>query len=90
MFIVLGIVKLSGLAVGHSSWEEFNGRSWVALLVTGFVGAVFLEWASQVLGLWGYTSLMPTLRVAGHTVGLAPVVQITLLPAVSTYLATQH
>lgn len=90
MFIVLGVVTLSHLAVGSPSWEELNGRSWIALLVVGFVAAVFLEWASQVLGLWGYTSLMPTLHVAGHTVGLGPVVQITLLPAASAYLGTRH
>ena len=51
VFIVLGVVRLSHLAAGSPSWEELNGRGWIALLVVGFVAAVFLEWASQVLGL---------------------------------------
>jgi len=42
------------------------------LLAVGFVAAVFLEWAAQVLALWDYSALMPTIRAFGHTVGLAP------------------
>jgi len=88
-FIVLGIVKLARLAVGTSSLRRFDRRGWTALFAVGFVVAVFLEWAAQVLGLWGYSSLMPTLNVAGHIVGLAPIVQITLIPAASAYLSTR-
>jgi hypothetical protein len=51
---------------------------------------VFLEWAAQVLALWDYSALMLTIRVFGHAVGLAPVVQITLLPAASVYLETRR
>jgi len=90
VFIVLGVVGLARLAVGSSSLRELDARGWTALIAVGFVAAVFLEWAAQVLGLWGYSSLMPTLNVAGHTVGLAPIIQITLLPAASAYLGTRR
>jgi hypothetical protein len=54
------------------------------------VASVGLEWAAQALDLWGYSDLMPTLTVLGHTVGLSPVVQVTTLPALSAWLATRR
>ncbi len=41
----------------------------------------------RALGIWSYKPAMPTLKVWG--VGLAPLLQITLLPALSVYLATE-
>ena len=32
---------------------------------------------------------MPTIDVLDHTVGLSPVVQVTTLPALATWLATR-
>jgi hypothetical protein len=37
--------------------------------------------------LWDYRPAMPTARLGRETVGLAPVAQITLLPAASLWLA---
>lgn len=88
MLIVLGVAALAGLLAGRQRLAPPDRRGWAALLAVGFAAAVFLEWAAQVLGLWGYSALMPTITVGGHTVGLAPVAQITLLPALSVYLAT--
>ena len=48
-----------------------------------------LEWAAQALDLWGYSELMPTVEVLGRTVGLSPIVQVMLLPALSVYLASR-
>jgi hypothetical protein len=44
--------------------------------------------SARALGHWSYTSLMPTLSVLGVTVGIVPIAQITLLPALSLRLAT--
>ena len=57
---------------GARAFVPPDARGWTALLAAGFVAAVFLEWAAQVLALWDYSTLVPTIRVFGHTVGLAP------------------
>lgn len=87
MLIVLGVAALAGFLAGRQRLAPPDGRGWAALLAVGFAVAVFLEWAAQVISLWGYSALTPTVTVGGHTVGLSPVVQITLLPALSVYLA---
>jgi len=53
----------------------------------GFVAGTLLEWFARVLNLWSYSALMPTITVASVAVGLAPVIQITILPAASLCLA---
>jgi hypothetical protein len=90
VLIVLGVAALAGRLVGRKRLAPPTWRGWAALLLVGFAAAVFLEWAAQVISLWEYSALMPTLQVLGHTVGLAPVAQITLLPAASVYLATRN
>jgi len=69
---VLGAAAGAVLLVGRSRLASPDARGWAALLAAGFVAAVFLEWAAQVLALWDYSALMPTIRAFGHTVGLAP------------------
>jgi len=69
---VLGAAAGAGLLAGRSRLAPPDARGWTALLAAGFVAAVFLEWAAQVLALWDYSALMPTIRAFGHTVGLAP------------------
>ena len=88
--IVLGVVLGSVLLVGARRVAPPDALGWAALLGVGFVASVGLEWAAQALDLWGYSGLMPTLTVLGHTVGLSPVVQVTVLPALSAWLATRR
>lgn len=85
--IVLGVAAIARGIVGATSLHPLDRRGWAALLVIGFVTSVVLEWAARVLGLWSYSAWMPTITVLGHTVGLSPIVQITVLPAASVYLA---
>lgn len=84
--IVLGVVLGATLLVGAERLDPLTTRGWVALLGVGFIAAVALEWAAQALELWGYSNLMPTLEVMGYTVGLSPVVQVSVLPALSVRL----
>ncbi len=90
VLIVLGVVGLAGLLVGRDRLTPPDGLGWGALLVVGVVAGVGLEWGARVLDLWGYTDRMPMLTVLGHTVGLSPVVQVTVLPALSVWLASRR
>lgn len=81
--IVLGVVALSQLIVGASALRQMLGRGYAVLLAVGFAAGVGLEWAARSLGLWEYSMWMPTITVLGYTVGLSPIVQITILPALS-------
>lgn len=88
--IVLGVAALARLAVGDKALTLMSARGWTALLALGFVASVLLEWLARVLNLWGYTEHMPTITLFGHTVGISPIVQITILPALSVAVATNN
>ncbi len=88
--IVLGVAFLAGRLAGPAHLYPPDGRGWAALLGVGFAAGVGLEWLARALDLWGYTALMPTLTVGGEAVGLSPIVQVTLLPALSVFLATRR
>lgn len=88
--IVLGVVLGATLFVGADRLRPPDALGWAGLLGVGFMASVGLEWAAQALGLWGYSDVMPTVSVAGHTVGLSPVVQVTTLPALAAWGAARH
>ena len=83
--INFGVAAAAEWAVGRDEVRDVTPRGTAALLATGAVAAVGLEWAAQRLGLWRYTDRMPTVRVAGHGVGVLPVVQVTCLPALAAW-----
>lgn len=62
---------------------------WIALAGIGFAAAVLLEWLARRVDFWSYSSAMPTVGLFGEAVGLAPLVQITVLPLLSVYLAAR-
>lgn len=88
--IVLGVAALTRFAVGDKALISASVREWTALLAVGFVAGVLLEWLAKVLELWAYTELMPTITLFEHTVGVSPIVQITVLPALSVMVATRN
>ena len=89
-FIVLAVAGLAWLLNGKRRLAAPDAKGWAALLGVGLAAGVFLEWVARVLNLWNYGPLMPTLPVGGVTVGLAPLVQMTLLPAFCVWLATRR
>lgn len=82
VMIVLALVAVAAQLTG-------SGRPafWMALAGIGFAAAVLLEWLARRVDLWSYSSAMPTVGMFGEAVGLAPLLQITLLPVFSVYFA---
>lgn len=87
VLIVLGIVYLAARFVGYPNLSPPTRRGWIALFGISFIASILLEWLALYLELWGYSVWMPTIEVFGFSVGLAPIVQITLLPPLSVLLA---
>ena len=85
VLIVLGVVAASWLSLGRSMPALLSSRGWITTLALGLAAGVLLEWFARALDLWSYSVLMPTLIVAGETVGLAPIIQVAVLPAASLY-----
>ena len=82
-----GILVWLIFVVGWITFRRFdwyahsNGRALAVLLVAGLVIGIGIEWvAINKLGRWAYTADMPLLP--GLNVGLAPVLQMLLLPQV--------
>ena len=88
--IVLGVLYLSTEIVGVQHLRPLDVTGWLGTLAIGLVAALFLEWLARVVGLWGYSDLMPTITILEHTVGVSPVVQVTILPALSLFMATRR
>lgn len=89
ILIVLGLWKITTLLVPSVHFYKPDGMGYVVLLLISFVAAVFLEWIAIYLELWTYDPFMPTLMILGRQVGLMPILQITVLPALSIYLTSK-
>ena len=87
--IVLAVMARARYTAGAVHVAPPNGRGWMALLGFGLMAAIALEWIARRLDWWSYNDLMPTVAVLGEAVGLSPVAQISLLPALSVYLGTR-
>ena len=85
--INLGVAAVAEQLVGREPVQRLTSKGAAALVGVGFVAAVGLEWAAQRLDLWAYTDRMPNVRVAGHDVGLLPIAQVTVLPALAAWAA---
>jgi hypothetical protein len=85
VLIVLSIVMASWILSQRSMAVLLSRRGWITTLALGLVAGVLLEWFARALNLWSYSALMPTISVAGEAVGLAPIIQVAVLPAASLY-----
>lgn len=65
--------------------EEFTSTRIFILMLVGAVGAIVAERRHLSVGTWAYDNSMPLLPVVG--VGLSPVLQFMLLPALIYYLS---
>ena len=89
VFIVLGVITASWFLQGRSMTALLAIRGRVATVTLGLMAGVLLEWLACIVDLWGYSTLMPTVPICGERVGLVPVIQISILPALSLYLAAR-
>lgn len=87
VLIVGGVVALTARVTGAEQLMPQSAAGWSVLLAISFAASLFFEWTARRLRLWEYRPAMPTLRIGGEQIGLAPVAQITLLPAASLLLA---
>ena len=90
---ILGDVAIMVVLVLLTSWISetglpFEPNAWLVLLGLSVAASLVLEWMALTLKMWRYKPMMPTLTFAGRKLGFSPVVQITLLPALSVYLAS--
>lgn len=90
VLIVLGVVLLAYFIAGKRWIAPPDARGYLVLFIIGLAAAIFLEWLARALNLWEYSDLMPTLTVFGYTVGLSPIIQVTVLPAASVFAAYRH
>lgn len=84
--IVLGILYGAGWVSGAVGVGLGTGIFWTVHLLIGFFVAVLLEWLAIRFKMWEYKSSMPAIRVARRTLGISPVLQITLTPVLALYL----
>jgi hypothetical protein len=59
------------------------------MITVGFVSGLILEWSAKFMDWWTYSELMPTITLFGETVGVSPVMQMTLLPFFSMLLTVK-
>lgn len=86
--IMVGIALFAARIVGAEHLVPPDASGWLGLVATGFAVSILLEAIAVALGLWSYKVTMPTLRIGTWRIGLSPILQVTLLPAFSVFLAT--
>lgn len=85
--IVLSIAAFARWLCGLTRVLSLTWDAVICILTTAFFSALFLEWSAKFLNWWTYNESMPTLTLFGETVGLSPLLQITILPFLSIFLA---
>ncbi len=84
--IILGIFAAGALAAGDLGWglrDRWNIYATAAVL--GLAYATLVEHAALAAGRWSYTERMPVVSVLGA--GLWPLLQMTLLPPLTFWIA---
>jgi|TARA_R110001599_G_scaffold1889_4_gene9771 hypothetical protein len=87
ILIVLSLWK--GATITFNSIHFFRGhfRDYCVLVLISFFAAIFLEWIALYWELWSYNESMPSINILGQKVGISPILQITILPALSLFFA---
>jgi hypothetical protein len=87
--IILGIYAAGALAAGDPGWG-MSGRwnIYATAAVLGLAYAVLVEHAALDAGRWSYTEHMPVVSMLGA--GLWPLLQMTLLPPLTFWIALRR
>ena len=84
--IILGIYIAIALLRRDIYWaRSLNRQSLAGAVVLGIGVAVYIEMRALREGRWGYNELMPLI----YGLGLTPILQMIVLPAVSYYLVAK-
>jgi hypothetical protein len=84
--IILGIYAVGALAAGDLGWGLVGRWNiYATAAVLGLACAALVEHAALAAGRWSYTERMPVVSVIGA--GLWPLLQMTLLPPLTVWIA---
>lgn len=84
--VVLTAVVAAGLGPTHV--QLLSGAGITLLVALGLVAGIIFEACARQLDLWRYKNTMPTIGLGRYQLGVAPVVQMTVLPALAVGIAT--
>ncbi len=89
LLIALTAVTLGLVIAGHRDWPHRRFAAVAALtLVFGLGYTVFSEWLNIVVRKsWAYSGLMPVVSLFGLDIGLSPLLQWIVVPALAFYTA---
>jgi hypothetical protein len=88
ILIVLGLWKGAGLLTTNlGQFHTPSQTGYLVLLLLSFGAGIVLEWVAVYFNLWSYDESMAVVEVLSHSIGVLPVLQITILPALSVWLA---
>ncbi|NCN24736.1 hypothetical protein GW918_01490 [Candidatus Berkelbacteria bacterium] len=83
--ITLSVYLIVALLKNDSNWiSTLNKKDFAVLAIIGFLIAIGIEWRALLFGRWTYAEGMPIIPYL--KVGLAPIIQMTLLLPISIYL----
>jgi hypothetical protein len=85
LLIALSSLALALMMVGHSAWPSARFRQVAMLTIMFGVGyTTFSEWLNVVVrASWAYSELMPVIPLFGFRLGLSPLLQWIVVPAVA-------
>lgn len=86
ILIILGLWKVTTLLIPSAQYPP-DLVGFAILLIISLVAAFFLESLALELELWKYDSSMPVITIGNREVGISPILQITILPALSIFAA---
>ncbi len=91
LLIALTVMTLGLVLAGHRDWPHHRFAAVAALtLVFGLGYTVFSEWLNIVVRKsWAYSGLMPVVSLFGLDIGLSPLLQWIVVPALALFAAYQ-
>src|SRR5207253_1773377 len=85
LVIAVSALMLALILAGDHTWPQ--GRFWPTAILAILFGAgytVFSEWLNVVVrASWAYSEWMPVMRLFGQEIGLSPLLQWIIVPAVA-------
>lgn len=85
LLIGLSALVIALVVAGHQSWPA--SRFWAVAVLAVLIGIVYTGFSEYhnvlVKQAWAYSHLMPTVSVLGFSIGVSPLLQWLVVPAVA-------